>query len=844
MMKFYYTSLFFLFSLLAFSQTKTYTTSRTQQAPEIDGQLTDDCWQNAGWESDFVQFEPNQGAAPSQQTQFAIVYDDNNLYIAIKALDSEPDKIVRRVSRRDVADGDAVAIVIDSYEDKMTAFAFLVSAAGSKTDWRQTEGNGEDNSWDPIWEVRTSLQPDGWYAEMRIPYSQLRFGKKVRYRWGLEVMRHVYRHQERSFWQPIDKASAKFIGDFGTLEGICNIYPKKDIEIVPFALSQLTLSEKETGNPFATGTRTKASMGVDGKISLTNDITLNFTINPDFGQVEADPSVVNLTNFETYFNEKRPFFVEGSNIYHYPFDLTNNEQNKLFYSRRLGREPHLNYDTKDGEYVREPGRTTILGAVKVSGKTRKGTSIGILNAVTQKMSSEIDRDGERLKYAVEPTSNYFVGRLEQDLDSGNLIVGGMITATNRKIDEQQFEVLPGSAYTAGMNLTKYWKDKSYFITARTFFSHLRGSQEAMVQLQKSSARYYQRPDAKHLELDAERTSLSGFGGSVSGGKVSGHFNVLGFSSWSSPGLEFNDIGFKPNADMFMNGVWAEWNEWRPRGIVNKYRFNGSLYNIRDFSGTSLVWGNEAYGHIQFTNYYDIAGGLNINHPGLSNSMLRGGPAIKTPGVINSWFSVESDSRKKLSMEYDMSFSHGYENSRRSISYGLDITYKPSDRLALSLYPQYVKSTGHQQYVRTVSGENPTYILSSINQNIASVSVRINYGITPDMSLQWYALPYLFSGDYYGFKTVTRPRADKFNDRFTAMDTYDYDNPDFHFLQFRSNLVYRWEYKPGSVLYLVWSQGRTVQGEDGTFRFKDYVCDLFKAAPQNDFLIKISYAWIF
>ncbi|MPM79428.1 hypothetical protein SDC9_126461 [bioreactor metagenome] len=257
-----------------------------------------------------------------------------------------------------------------------------------------------------------------------------------------------------------------------------------------------------------------------------------------------------------------------------------------------------------------------------------------------------------------------------------------------------------------------------------------------------------------------------------------------------------------------------------------------------------MWGNEAYGHIQFTNYYDIAGGLNINHPGLSNSMLRGGPAIKTPGVINSWFSVESDSRKKLSMEYDMSFSHGYENSRRSISYGLDITYKPSDRLALSLYPQYVKSTGHQQYVRTVSGENPTYVLSSINQNIASVSVRINYGITPDMSLQWYALPYLFSGDYYGFKTVTRPRADKFNDRFTEMDAYDYDNPDFHFLQFRSNLVYRWEYKPGSVLYLVWSQGRTVQGEDGSFRFKDYACDLFKAAPQNDFLIKVSYAWIF
>ena len=845
MMKFYYTLLFFFsFSILIFSQTRTYTTSRTQQPPNIDGQLTDDCWQNAVWGNDFVQYEPNSGAAPSQQTQFAIAYDDNNLYVAIKALDTEPDKIVRRVSRRDDSDGDWVAVGIDSYEDKMTAFVFIVSASGSKADLRQVEGNGEDESWDPIWEAKTSMQPDGWYAEMRIPYSQLRFGKKTDYRWGLEVMRQIYRLQERSLWQPIDKASAKFIGDFGTLEGIRNISPKKDIEIVPFALSQLTVSEKEAGNPFATGTRTKASVGVDGKVALTNDITLNFTVNPDFGQVEADPSVVNLTNFETYFSEKRPFFVEGSNIYHYPFDITNNERNKLFYSRRLGPEPQLSYDKQDGEYVREPGRTNILGAVKVSGKTRRGTSIGILNAVTQKVYSEIDRGGERSKYAVEPLSNYFVGRVEQDLDSGNLIVGGILTAVNRKIDEPQFGKLATSAYTGGLNFTKYWNNKSYFIAARAFFSNLNGSKDAMLRMQESSARYCQRPDATHLELDSTRTSLSGFGGSVNGGKTSGHFNFLGFSSWSSPGLEFNDIGFKPNADMFMNGVWAAWNEWRPKGIVNEHRFNGSWYNVRDFSGTSLGWGNEAFGYIQFTNYYDIAGGMNLDYAGLSNSMLRGGPSMKTPGAINSWFSIESDSRKKLSMEYDMSFAHGFENSRRSVSYGLDITYKPSNRLTLSLYPQFFKSTNLQQYVKTVSGNNPTYILSSIDQNIASMSVRVNYGITPDMSLQWYALPYLFSGDYYDFKTVTDPQADKFTDRFTPMETYPYANPDFHFLQFRSNLVYRWEYKPGSVLYLVWSQGRTVEGKDGSFRFKDYVSDLFKAAPQNDFLVKISYAWIF
>lgn len=843
-MKFFFVSLCLVIPLVALCQTKSYTALRAGKAPQIDGRLADECWQHAAWTGDFVQFEPVPDAAPSQQTQYAIVYDDNNLYVAIMALDSEPGKIVRRISRRDDVDGDWVSVAIDSYEDKMTSFEFTVSASGSKGDLLRSESGGEDETWDPVWEVKTSMQSDGWYAEIRIPYSQLRFGKKSSYNWGLEVARKIYRHQELSFWQPVDKGSSQFVAHFGTLQGIQNISPKKEIEIVPFVLSQLTLSEKEAGNPFATGRNTKASVGVDGKVGLTNDLTLNFTINPDFGQVEADPSNVNLTNFETYFDEKRPFFVEGSNIYHYPFDITNNERNKIFYSRRLGREPQFSYDRQEGEYVRAPGRTNILGAVKISGKTRKGTSLGILNAFTQKMYSEIDRDGARSGYAVEPLSNYFTGRVEQDLDSGNLIVGGIVTAVNRKIDEEQFNGISRSAYTGGVNVTRYWREKSYYVTARAFFSHLKGAPLAMTRLQRSSARYYQRPDADHLRLDSSRTTLGGLGGSLNGGKISGHFNFLGFSSWSSPGLEFNDIGFKPNADQIMNGVWAGYSEWRPRGFVNEYEFNGSTYHIMDFSGKSKGWGTESFAYIQFKNYYDMAGGLNINYNGTSTTLLRGGPSIRTPGVMNGWFSIESDSRKKFQAEYDMSFRRGFENSATSVSYGLDISYKPSNRLMLSVYPQYVQSTDHQQYVRTVEGDHPTYILSSIHQHVASMSVRINYGITPDMSLQWYALPYLFSGDYYDFKTVTHPQADKFTDRYTPMEDYPYDNPDFHFLQLRSNLVYRWEYKPGSVLYLVWSQGRTLQEEEGSFRFGDYVHELARATPQNDFLFKVSYAFIF
>jgi len=843
-MKFLFIFLSLLIPALALCQTKSYTARRVGTAPRIDGQLADDCWQEATWTDGFVQFEPVPDAAPSQQTQYAILYDDNNLYVAIKALDSEPGKIVRRISRRDDVDGDWVGVLIDSYEDKMTSFEFTVSASGSKGDLRRSESSGEDDTWDPIWETKTSLQSDGWYAEIRIPFSQLRFGRKTAYHWGLQVARQIYRRQEHSFWQPVDKGSSQFVAHFGTLLGIHDISPAKEAEVVPFMLSQLTLSKREAGNPFATGRSTTASVGVDGKVGLTNDLTLNFTINPDFGQVEADPSNVNLTNFETYYDEKRPFFVEGSNIYHYPYDITNNERNKLFYSRRLGREPQFSYDRQEGEYVRAPGRTNILGAVKISGKTRKGTSLGILSGVTQKMYSEIDRDGERSDYAVEPLSGYFTGRVEQDLDSANLIVGGMVTAVNRKIDEEQFSEISRSAYTGGLNVTRYWRKKSYYLTARAFFSHLQGAPQAMTRLQRSSARYYQRPDAGHLQLDSTRTTLSGLGGSLNGGKISGHFNFLGFSSWSSPGLELNDIGFKPNADQIMNGVWAGYTEWRPKGIVNQYEFNGSTYHISDFSGTSKGWGTESFAYIQFTNYYDIAGGLNINYNGTSTTLLRGGPSIRTPGMMNGWFSIESDSRKKFKVEYEMNFSRGFENSASSVSYGLDLSYKPSNRLMLSLYPQYVRSTDHQQYVRTVEGDHPTYILSSIRQHIASMSVRINYGITPDMSLQWYALPYLFSGDYYDFKTVANPQAGTFAERYSPMADYPYDNPDFHFLQLRSNLVYRWEYKPGSVLYLVWSQGRTLREEDGTFRFGDYLRELAHAAPQNDFLFKVSYAFIF
>jgi hypothetical protein len=367
-----------LIPFFAFPQNKSYTTKRINPSPpEIDGKFDDECWQHVAWEGNFVQFQPYEDSLPTQNTTFAIIYDDNNLYVAIKSYDTEPGKINKRLSRRDEDDADWAGILIDSYEDKLTAFSFCVTAAGSKIDAIFTNDNNSDNSWDPIWYVKTTTDAEGWNAEMRIPLSQLRFTKKNNYEWGMDVARFVFRKNELSLWKPLHKSANKTVSDFGTLDGIGNISPKKDIELFPFALGSVTHSEKEDGNPFATGKDQKLSAGLDGKIAITNDLTLNMTINPDFGQVEADPSLVNLSAFESFYPEKRPFFIEGRNIFNFRMTSGDGDGSStgMFYSRRIGRSPHFSPELNDGEYSNVPNNTSSLGAFKLSGKTRKGTSI-------------------------------------------------------------------------------------------------------------------------------------------------------------------------------------------------------------------------------------------------------------------------------------------------------------------------------------------------------------------------------------------------------------------------------------------------------------------------------------
>jgi len=456
----------FACTLVSYSQEdKVYTTERTDKAPRIDGLFDDSVWASMEWEGGFVQFEPNEGTEPTQRTLFKILYDDENIYVALKSLDTEPDKIEKKLSRRDAWEGDLAGLHFDSYFDKRTSFVFAVSAAGVKNDgFFSNDGEGFDDSWDPIWNVKTKVTFEGWNAEMKIPLSQLRFNNNENQIWGLEVVRGIYRTDELSLWNPISSKETGWVSQYGLLEGIKNIKPKRNIEIAPFVVTKYEKYEKEEGNPFKDGSDFRFDGGVDGKIGLTNDLTLDFANNPDFGQVEADPSEVNLSAFESYFQEKRPFFIEGNNITNFQLTLGDgpSSSDNLFYSRRIGRSPRGYPSVSGNEYVNMPENTRILGSFKLTGKTKNGWSIGVIESVTNKENAIIDNNGVRRKESVEPFTNYFIARLQKDINESNTIIGGMVTSTYRIINNENLKYLPTNAFTGGIDFTQYFKKKKVF----------------------------------------------------------------------------------------------------------------------------------------------------------------------------------------------------------------------------------------------------------------------------------------------------------------------------------------------------------------------------------------------
>jgi len=873
LMRIFLAFLCLVFSSQLFSQPlpkKEYAAQNSAGADmKTDGILDEAAWQNASWENNFIQSRPYEGRAPRFQTEFAILYDHKNMYVAFKAYDNQPDSISLRMTRRDQPEGDVVSITFDTYHDKRTGFSFSVSAAGVRSDMIfSDDGAIQDPTWDPIWWVKTSVNEEGWVAEMCIPLTQLRFNVEGEQLWGMQAGRYIFRFDESSQWQPIRREQAGYISNFGTLGGLENLDPKKTLNLTPYTVARLEMFEKEPGNPFRSSGRIKGmEAGLDAKIGLTSYLTMDLTINPDFGQVEADPSRVNLSAFETFFEEKRPFFVEGKNIMKYQLQFGDSEWTTegLFYSRRIGRQPQIPAATGHSDYAEVPEFTKILGAAKVTGKSGNGWSVGILESVTRKEHAQISNYNGRKQLAMEPLTNYFVSRIQKDFNKGNTYMGGIITAVNRNLDEPQLESLHKSAYSAGFDWVHKWHEKAWNSEGGIYMSHVSGSREAISRTQLSWVHNFARPDAGYLEYDPERTSLTGYGGKFSISKIGGKWKFGSQFSIKSPGLELNDVGFAQQIDQIQQVVWTYYEIYNPFSVFRSLSFNLSEFAMWDFGGNKNMMGYNLVGNSQFINYWRMSVTFGILGEQQSNSSLRGGPALRGPGSRNIDLSVLTNPQKKMTFRLSSYFSGSRERDyslNRNVS--LNIGYRPVNTLRFDVTPGIYLSDSQLQYVsQHPHSAGRRYIFARIDQNTVNMSFRVSYSINPDLTVQYWGQPFIASGAYSNFKHITNSKAEQTTDRYHVYSTeqisfnedwnmyavdenldghadYSFGKPDFNVKTFLSNLVMRWEYLPGSAVYLVWSQNRDAYQNEGNFDIGNNLDALFSTSGTNIFLMKFSY----
>ncbi len=864
--------LLFLLTFSVFAQeqkepTKSYTTARAETQIVLDGRLDDAAWNQVEWGGDFIGREPEYKVAPSVETQFKILYDDKYLYIGIRAFDPEPEKIVKRMSRRDGFDGDWVEVNIDSYFDKRTAFSFTASVSGVKGDeYISNNGDDWDSTWDPIWYLRTSVDDKGWIAEYKIPLSQLRFADKENHTWGIQFTRRLFRKEERSVWQPISPTDAGWVYRFGELNGIKGIKPQKQLEIQPYVVATMETFEKEEENPFRdTGRDLSSNIGLDAKIGITSDITLDLTVNPDFGQVEADPSRVNLSAFRLFFREQRPFFLEGNNVLTFP---TSGGQNNLFYSRRIGGRPQGSLGS-DVEYSDFPNQTRILGAAKITGKNAKGFSWGFLESVTNREQADVAyENGTRGKEVVAPYTNYVVARAQQDISEGKTVVGAMMTNMNRFNNRgNDLEFLHDNAQSGGFDIDHNFKDRKYGVTFKYMFSRVSGTEGAIYETQTASERYFQRPNNNHKNVDSTRTSLAGSAATLSFGRRSGNWRWALGTNYRSPEFELNDLGFLVQTDNVNNWGWTQYRVTKPVGLFRSQRYNFYYEQNLDFGGVVTGKGADMNVNLEFKNYWRFGLGSYIGGTWVSNADLRGGPSITYPGEINYWYWLGTNEQKKVRVSFNNWFNWGNEDYSKGSGLNLNITLRPTDALRVSLSPNVNWRRNDLQYIDQVDYNGVTqYLLGRVEQTTYRMSMRANYNITPNLTLEFWGQPFLATGEYSQFKKVHLANSENYNERFRVLEPseviynaedevyevfesgsttadYQFSDPDFNNVQFRSNFVVRWEYIPGSTLFAVWSSNGSFFDQSESNSFSDLRSHLGNLQTTNTFLIKYTYRFI-
>lgn len=835
-------------------------------APKIDGVLDEAAWAAAPVFSGFLQQDPDEGQPATEPTEFRVLYTNDALFVAVRAYDSQAHDISAILARRDEqSPSDEVTINIDSYHDRRSGFSFTANAAGVKRDAYLFNDNEQDNRWDAVWDVKTAVDAEGWTAEFRIPFSQLRFTPSANNTFGFNVTRRVNRLNEVQHWRLRPRDASGVVSLFGELEGIQGVSQGRRLELLPYIVASAERYSAVAGDPFNTGRNQAATGGLDLKYGVTSALTLTATINPDFGQVEADPAVVNLSAFETFFPEQRPFFNEGLDIFQFPLGDGDGDgaQESLFYTRRIGRNPQGSADPRGGSFETVEN-STILAAAKLSGKTSSGWTMGLTGALTdEEQARVIDGSGVAHRDVVEPMTGYLVGRLARDFREGQTVVGVFGTTVQRSLPDR-LGFLHRRAYTGGANWSHRFAENTFQFSGRLVASRVEGSPAALLRTQRSSARYFQRPDADYLEVDSSATSLTGYQVAMNVGKTAGAWRGAVGVETRTPGLEVNDIGFQREADNSSQWIWLN-RRWLEPGKVFR-RFN---VNFNQWSSWTYGWDRKNIGgnlNANYTlwNYWNGWVGVNRSFGGLAVSQLRGGPAINQPGAWNTWFGFGTDNRKSVRGGGTGWIFLQDENESWGAGVNVNLSWRPQSNLDFTLSPGLNWNNDDWQYLRTAPvDDEPEYIFGELRQTTVSSTIRANLTLSPTLSLQVYAEPFVSSGEYVGYKRVVSPRAEPFLDQFEDFEeervfddngnvsldvngdgTADVNlgNPDFTVLSLRSNVVLRWEYLLGSTVFFVWQHGRSDSGNEGRFDLSTSFSNMFSASARNALMVKVNY-WI-
>lgn len=848
---------------------------RLSTTVKVDGVLDEPAWQGPGVDR-FTQSEPQQDSAPTERTVVWVAFDDEALYVAARMYDTHPDSVKAFLARRDRwAESDRFNVYIDSYNDGRSGFYFGLNAAGTQYDGTLYNDEWEDDSWDGVWTGTVRRDAEGWTAEFRIPYSELRFKPNDQQTWGVNFNRFIARKNELDYLVFTPRNGSGYVSRFPDLVGLQGLNPPRRLAVMPYATTRTTFAPATAGDPFFDGSSAEVTVGADAKVGIGSNLTLDATINPDFGQVEVDPAFVNLSDAEFVFQEKRPFFVEGSNTFDFGYGGANNFWGfnwggaNFFYSRRVGRTPR---GQASGDFVDAPGGTRILGAAKLTGKVLGTANLGVLTSLTRREYAQTSTAGVRGETEVEPLASYTVARLQNEFHGGRQGLGFIGTFAGRSYDAPALRDVTNSS-SLGLGVDGWVtldRDAKWVLTGWAGFTDINGTASRIAAVQRGSVHYFQRPDASEVSYDPTRTSLSGWASRVLLNKQKGSWAFNAAAAAISPGFDQNDMGLNMrsnlvNAHVVMGYKWATPSSWHQFA-----RTDWGSYQTRDFAWNTTSIGYFDMGFIQFKNYQSFNWNTTFSPSTLNNRLTRGGPMLRSPRSLNWNLGYGTDSRKRLSANTYVSHRATLDGLHDdSWSTGAFLEFRPSTNLTLSAGPDLnfnrtaYQNLGRYDDVTATETYGARYLFGDLDQTTLSAAIRANWIFSPKLSLELFAQPFVSSGDFSQIRALSRAgggqmltfgqdgastQTDVAGDITVDADgagpapSYNVGNPDFTFASLRGNAVIRWEYSPGATIFFVWTQDRNYGDGNGEFQPRDSFRDLFQQKATNIFAVKATYYW--